>query len=404
MIKRIQVGQLRLGMYIQDLNCGWAEHPFVRTRFLLKDPKDLDKIRAIGVDELYIDTSRGADAEGGESQDAINDALHHRMLELAAKVDTRPPRLSHREALAAAKVVHQEANQVVFSMLTDARLGKQIEVERMTPVVERMTHAILQNEGALVSLCRIKDRDQYTFQHSVSVCALLVSFSSALSLPADTVRDSGTGGLLHDIGKMLIPDAILNKPGKLTDEEFATMKGHVHLGTEILKMTPGISDTVITVVAQHHERYEGTGYPKGLKGEAIHQLGQMAAIVDVYDALTSDRVYHKGLEPPEVLKKIFEWTPAHFDEALVQHFIRVLGIYPVGSLVKLESGRLGVVLETRREDSLRPLLRLCFDTRKKIPLPPRELDLASREGQAETIVGYESPAKWGLEPRKLLGA
>lgn len=403
MIKRIKVEQLRVGMFIHDLNCGWAEHPFLRNRFPLKQGEDLEKIRAIGLQEIYIDSSKGLDVEGGQSEAEINAALHQKMLELATKTLDSLPRVSHKEAMEAARGVHKEANAVVFSILNDARLGHQIEVERLTPVVERMTQSILENEGALISLCRIKQRDQYTFQHSVSVCALLVSFSNALHLSADTVRDSGTGGLLHDIGKMMVPDAILNKPGKLTDEEFSTMKTHVQLGTEILRITPNISETVIRVVSQHHERFEGTGYPKGLKGDAISQLGQMASIVDVYDALTSDRVYHKGMEPPEVLRKMFEWAPNHFDEALVQHFIRILGIYPVGTLVKLESGRLAVVLEVPRENTLRPLVRLCFDTRKKVPLVPRDLDLGSKEGSTETITGYETPSAWGLNPRKLLG-
>lgn len=195
------------------------------------------------------------------------------------------------------------------------------------PSVSKMTSSILRNGGALLSLCRIKDKDNYTFQHSVSVGALMVSFCNAMGMSKEVIHHAGIGGMLHDIGKMKIPDRILNKPGKLTEQEFAVMKCHVVESKQILLQTTGISETAVLVAAQHHERHDGSGYPAGLKGEEISQLGQMAAIVDVYDALTSDRCYHKGMAPTDALRKIYEWSKFHFNPQLVQAFMRSIGIY-----------------------------------------------------------------------------
>jgi putative nucleotidyltransferase with HDIG domain len=282
---------------------------------------------------------------------------------------------------------------VVEDLLNDVRLGKQVDVAKAGPLVKDINASVLRNPGALISLGRIKAADTYTFQHSVSICALLVSFSHALGMDAATVHEAGLGGLMHDIGKMKVPNEVLNKPGRLTEAEFAVMKSHAALSQELLSGVPGISSLVIQIAGEHHEKVGGGGYPRGISGEAISQLGRMAAIVDVYDALTSNRVYHKGLEPSEVLKKLLEWSGSHLDGDLVQLFIRTLGIYPVGSLVRLSSGRLAVVVE-QGEDLLKPVVRVVYDVGRKLKLQPRDVALAKA---AEQIQDYEDPLVWGLD-------
>jgi putative nucleotidyltransferase with HDIG domain len=262
-----------------------------------------------------------------------------------------------------------------------------------------MHASAMRNPGALISLGRIKQADTYTFEHSVSICALLMSFCQALGMDAATVEEAGMGGLLHDIGKMKIPNEILNKPGKLTEDEFAIMKSHAALSRDILSEVPGISTMVIQIAGEHHEKVAGGGYPLGLAGEAISQIGRMTAIVDVYDALTSTRVYRKGQEPTLVMKRLLEWSGSHLDHELVQRFIRTLGIYPVGSLVRLSGGRLAVVTE-QGENLLKPIVRVVFDTTRKVRLQPRDLDLARPGG--EEIQDYEHPATWKLDPEAFL--
>lgn len=408
MIKKVKKQDLRLGMFIHDLNCGWMDHSFLRNSFMLRKESDLEKIAKSGITEVYIDTLKGIDVletVDAPTQEQVEHIVEEKILQ--SPVATAPPpetRTSHQEELVFAKHIQKEANKVIHSVLEDVRLGKRIQVERVEPVVSQITDSILRNPGTLVSLCRIREGDTYTFQHSVSVATLLISFCRAMELPQEIIHQAGVGGMLHDIGKMRVPDHILNKPGKLTDAEFTIMKNHVNLGLEVLHKTPDISETVIQIAGEHHEKFCGTGYPARKKGMAISELGRMAAIVDVYDAITSNRVYHKGMEPPLALKKIYEWSDPsataepHMDSDLVLHFIKALGIYPVGSLVQLESRRLAVILEQSHEGLLTPKIRVMYDCATRRKLEPFDLDLAAPENGADSIVGNEDPDDWKVNP------
>ncbi|HWQ10021.1 MAG TPA: HD-GYP domain-containing protein [Holophaga sp.] len=397
MIKKIDKQDLTLGMFIHDLNCGWMDHVFFRKRFLLKREEDLRKIHESGIRDVYIDTERGLDASGPSEEEARRET-QARMEKEIPLTGGAAPRTSHREELEVARKIQSEATQVITNVLKDIRLGKQIEVERISPVVGQITESILRNQGTLVSLCRIKERDTYTFQHSVSVCTLLVSFCRYMEMGREVIQEAGIGGMLHDIGKMKVPDNILNKPGKLTDAEFEIMKGHASLGLDILKQTPGISSTVLQISGEHHERFDGSGYPARKKGEGISQLGRMAAIVDVYDAITSNRVYHTGLEPSIALQRLFEWSHKHLDAELVQHFIQAVGIYPVGSLVRLESDRLAIVVEQGTAGLLYPVVRLIYDIKRNCRLKPIDEDLSRAESGGDRILNAESPEVWKVNP------
>jgi putative nucleotidyltransferase with HDIG domain len=401
MIKKVSKADLKLGMFIHDLNCGWMDHSFLRNSFMLRKDSDLLKILASGITEVYIDTVKGIDSGDAPTQQQVEDELSARMMGLQL---TRPASgtTTHQEELGFAKQIQKEANKVIHSILGDVRLGKQIQVERLQPVVSQITDSILRNQGTLVSLCRIREGDTYTFQHSVSVCTLLVTFCRYMEMSPEVIHEAGIGGMLHDIGKMRVPDHILNKPGKLTDAEFAIMKDHVVLGLEILRGTPGISKTVVQVAGEHHERFEGSGYPERLQGAEISQLGRMAAIVDVYDAITSNRIYHKGMEPPAALTKLFEWSEQHFDPELVQHFIQAIGIYPVGSLVRMASHRLAVVMEQGQQGLLFPKVRVFFDIQHNRKLKPLDLDLTDPETGGDAILRNEEPEDWGVNPFEYL--
>jgi len=399
MIKKVHKADLRLGMFIHDLNCGWMDHAFLRNSFMLRKESDLQKLLESGITDIYIDTIKGIDCGQAPTLSEVEADLSARML--ATPAPTTPPsgaQTTHQEELQFARQIQKEASKVIHSVLGDVRLGKQIQVERLQPVVAQITESILRNQGTLVSLCRIREGDTYTFQHSVSVCTLLVAFCRYMELSPEIIHEAGIGGMLHDIGKMRVPDHILNKPDKLTDPEFLIMKSHVVLGLETLRETPGISRTVIQVAGEHHERFGGSGYPEQLSGGEISQLGRMAAIVDVYDAITSNRIYHKGMEPPAALTKLFEWSEQHFDPELVQHFIQAIGIHPVGSLVRLASGRLAVVMEQGQSGLLFPKVRVVFDLHRNRKLSPADLDLAAPESGGDAILRNEDPEAWGINP------
>jgi len=400
MIKQIRTDQLKPGMYISDLNCGWLDHPFLTNAFHVRDMATVDKIIKLGIRELYIDTVKGADLWEGRDQSEVNAELERRLQEIAQKKADRPIQVELKDEAARARRLQGEAHKIVRNMLDDIRLGQQIEVERVEPLVDGMVESIFRNQDALLPLARLKNHDDYTFQHSVGVCALLVAFGRSMKLDKAVIRQLALGGLLHDVGKARIPERILNKPAKLNEEEFSHMKRHVDEGVLLLQESGGVSEIALQVVGQHHERFDGSGYPGALGGAGISLYGQMASIVDVYDAITSARVYHKGMPPTQALKKLLEWSSHHFDPQLVQAFVRSLGIYPSGSLVMLDSKRLGVVLEQNEGNLLEPVVRVFYHTGQKHYIPPEIIDLS--KFQQDRIASFESYEKWNIDPYQWL--
>jgi len=391
-------------MFIHDINCVWMEHPFLVGALKIKNDKTIEKIAGLGVREVYIDTLKGLDVIDAPTETEVNAEIEHKMLAMVQQVKPITTTSTLSEELKRSREVYSEANKIISNIMHDVRIGKQIEVERIDPVVEKMANSILRNKDALLSLCRIKNKDDYTFLHSVSVGALLISFAHALDFKRDVIKLLGVGGMLHDIGKTKVPNEILNKPGALTEEEFVIMKSHVVHGCSILRKSPGIAQVSFDVASQHHERFDGSGYPLGLKNSEMSVYGQMAAIVDVYDAITADRCYHKGMEPTVAIRKMFEWSKFHFNPKLLRTFIRIVGIYPVGTLVMLESGKIGVVIEQSETDMTRPLVRIIFDAKKNYFIAPKDIDLAKPLGQGggDRIVNYESSAKWNIDPNKFM--
>jgi len=405
MIKCINISDLKVGMFIHDLNCDWMSHPFLRNRFCISAEAEIQKIADSGIHEVYIDTDRGLDMIHAPTEGEVQQQLESEMRVIGA--EKRPlaeTQVAAAEEFGRAQLIHHEAHKIIHGILRDVRLGKQVELEQIAPSVERMTTSILRNNGALLALCRIKDKDNYTFQHSVSVGALMVSFCNAMKMSKEVIHHAGIGGMLHDIGKMKIPDEILNKPDRLTEREFSIMKCHVVESKRILTQSTGISETAIQVAAQHHERHDGSGYPLGLKGHEISELGQMAAIVDVYDALTSERCYHKGMPPTDALRKIYEWSKFHFNPELVQAFMRAIGIYPIGTLVRLESGRLGVVIEQNDNNLISPKVKVFFSIQSNTHIKPEIVDLSKSlgHGGGDRIEKHESPERWKLDPLRFL--
>ena len=403
MIKKIRVQQLTPGMFVHDMDCGWMEHPFLTGSFKVRSENDVGKMIGYGIQELYIDTDRGLDLTDAPTQGEVESHITHQMAAIVMNPVSIEPATLHEE-LGRARIVLAEANKVIGDLMHSVRIGRQIEQEQVDHVVGKMSNSILRNKDALLSLCRIKEKDNYTFLHSVSVGALLMCFTRAFNLKAGDMEQVGIGGMLHDIGKTMVPDRILNKPGDLTQDEFLTMQMHVVYGQNILSNTHGISQTTFDVVAQHHERYDGSGYPLKLKGSEMSIFGQMASIVDVYDAITSNRCYRKAMDPTVALRKMFEWSKFHFDPLLIQAFVRTIGIYPVGTLVMLESKRIAVVIDQQGRDLTRPLVRAVFDAKNNCNLTPQDIDLSLPMGQGggDRIISHEAAAKWNIDPHQFM--
>jgi putative nucleotidyltransferase with HDIG domain len=402
MLKRIVTDQLRLGMHIHEFCGSWMEHPFWRSSFYLDDPQDLQRIHASGIRALWIDTSKGLDTEPARLKEET-DAQIERELIASDQPSAVGERVPMAQELRRAAIICLKSKEAVASMFTEVRMGRALDTGNAIRLVDQISQSVLRNPNTLISLARLKTGDEYTYMHSVAVCALMVALSLQLGLDPVQTREAGMGGLLHDIGKMAIPHAILNKSGDLTDAEFSLIKGHSAEGCKLLLDDPRISDIVKDICLHHHERLDGKGYPDGLSGDQISLYARMAAVCDVYDAITSDRSYKKGWNPAEALRKMAEWSEGHFDTAIFHAFVKSVGIYPVGTLVRLESGFLGVVVDQNEQSLLKPMVKVFFSIKSRKRLPSRVLDL-SRPEVFEKIVGHEDPKAWGIADLRELWA
>ena len=403
MLKRIAVKDIKLGMFICEFCGSWMEHPFWKTRFLLEDEKDLRAILSSGIKELWIDVSKGLDAnshEVGKTEAEVEQETEALLLD-ANSSTPRQERVTLDEEIKTAARLCNRAKDAVIEMFSDARMGKAIQVEKANELVNEISNSVLRQPHALISLARLKTADEYTFLHSVAVCALMIALARQLNLDEESVRNAGMAGLLHDIGKIGIPLKVLNKPGKLTDEEFAIVKSHPEVGAKILIENYDVPAMALDVCLHHHEKVDGTGYPYGLKGNTISLFAKMGAVCDVYDAITSNRPYKKGWSPADSIRKMAEWSKGHFDEAVFQAFVKTVGIYPTGSLVRLESGRLAVVVEQHENSLLTPKVKVFFSAKTKMPIIQEMVDLAKLQGQ-DKIIGRESPDEWGFKNLDIL--
>lgn len=395
-VKRIAQAQLRVGMYVHRLDGSWLEHPFWKKAFAVRDTATIHKIAASGVQGVWIDTARGRDVDAPPEEDHEATALA-----TAIAADDRGPSpapqspCSLADEIERARRVVDQSRAAMKRMFEEVRLGRAIDTEHCLPLVADITGSIERNRHAIVSLARLKTSDDYTYMHSVAVCALMIALGRQWGCEAGTVRELGVAGLVHDLGKMAMPPEILNKRGALTAAEFAVMRGHPSAGHAMLAASGGFGETSLDVCLHHHEKVNGGGYPEGLAGERISLAARMGAVCDVYDAITSTRCYKPGWDPAGSIREMAKWTnEGHFDDAVFQAFVKSVGIYPTGSLVRLASNRLAVVVDASSGNLLRPVVRavLAVETRAMID----DIVDLSVPGCDDRIVAREDPAHWSL--------
>lgn len=393
MLKTISVDQLQPGMYLHALGGPWIDHPFWTSSFLLRRPQDLQRLRDSGIQEVVIDTDRGLDLPSAVATAPAPLAGNGVDVQASSPEVVTPSRVELEGELARAWALCGRAKQTVQTLFQEIRLGRAIDASVVQPLVEDIAASVGRNAGALISLARLKSKDDYTYLHSVTVCALMISLARQLGLDDTAMRAAGAAGLLHDLGKAAIPLDILNKPGKLSDDEFAVIRQHPLHGHESL-LRAGVDDMApLDVCLHHHEKMDGTGYPDHLAGQDISLMARMGAVCDVYDAVTSNRPYKSSWHPGESLKRMAGWS-GHFDPEVFQAFVKTVGIYPVGSVVMLASGRLGVVLDQGEDSLLKPRVKVFFSTRSQLPIRPEVVDLS--RGTSDRIVGHASIKDWGL--------
>ena len=390
MLRRVAITDLRVGMYVHALEGPWFRHPFWRRRFLIANEGELAILRDAGIEHVTIDESRGAkfvespaETEGPVAEEAapVESASAPLLDETPTSVTAERDRATE---------IIARSTRVMRGIFDGARLGKTFDSEDVIAVVDEVSASVRRNQQALIGIVRLKSKDEYTYLHSVAVCALMVNLARQLGLDDATAKDMGLAGLVHDIGKMGVPDEVLNKPGRLDDHEFDIIRSHPERGVAMLQIN-AIPDMARDVCLHHHEKIDGTGYPYGLTGGQLSLAARMGAICDVYDALTSNRAYKAAWSPGEAITAMASWN-GQFDPELLFAFFQSIGVFPAGMLVRTRSNHLAVVLSNGRR-ATRPRLRLFFDIGGDHLIAPRDLVVADGEA-GDRIVMAEDATNW----------
>jgi putative nucleotidyltransferase with HDIG domain len=402
MRKRISIDQLKIGMKIEKLDCSWLATPFLRNRFTITSSEQIQQLQASGVQQLEIEADDG-EQDSGSTVPAM-EAKAETTQPISPPVEPTPPTVPFTEELPVAKQVYKAAKLIIQQAMEDVRMGRALNMEAVSEVVGGMADSILRSPDALSSLTRLKHFDEYTFFHSVNTSVLALSVGRHLGYERVPLLQLGTGMLLHDIGKTQIPLEILNKPGRYEANEFEIMKQHVMRGAEILSHTTGLTDMFLMPTLEHHERVDGTGYPYQRPKTDLSQFGLIAAIVDIYDAVTSDRCYHKGKTPHDTLQILYQLgSQGHVDGELVQQFVQVVGVYPVGSCVLLSTGEKAIVKQINHHAPIQPVVVLLTNNNAHPLSTPVDLDLATQVGQPNRkIASILDPVTMGINPRTYL--
>lgn len=404
MLLKVDTEHLGIGMYVSELDRPWTETPYLLQGFFIKEQTDIDEIKKYS-EFVFVD-----DVKGVEPTVIMNSTPKPKSEKLPKNGEGLPERKAVYQDTATAEEEMEQAKEC-HSMLTselsaimDAVLnGKQIKLEKAKEAVDGMVDSILRNPDAFVWLTKLKEVDSYSYSHAIDCSILVISFGRHLGLSKPELQDLAMAGLMFDIGKMKIPAEIMDKNEKLTDEEFEEIKKHVDYSVEIMEETDGISKVSIEIARYHHERHDGSGYPLGLEGDQIHVFSRMLAIVDCFDAISSDRQYGRIVSPHAAIKKLYEWGGKEFQEELVEQFIQCLGVYPTGSLVELSTGEVGIVLSQNRLRRLRPKVMLILDPDKKyyemFPTIDLMMMIEDDEGNAIEIVECPEPSEYDIDPK-----
>jgi len=367
-------------MYVVELDRPWLDTPFLFQGFPVSSATDIERLRGCCRHVYVLDRPP---AFRSERRDAPSPANRSRFFTRRLNIRPGGPARPHpstqdmAQALDVAREIYTNTHAYIGRVLEDVRLGEGLDTEQARAAVGKMIDSIVTNPNALTWLSLLKSRDEYTSFHSLNVCILSLLFAQHLGLAPADLHELGLGALLHDIGKMQVPLEILNKPKPLDPPEMALMKLHPTYGYEVLRAKGGVSARALDIVYSHHERVDGKGYPRGLKGAAISRDATIVAIADVYDAITTNRVYHSGISPHEALRLMYEHERGGFREEMLEQFIRCLSIYPIGSIVELETGEVGVVMTINQTDHLRPIVTLVLDPDKQPYAGYRLLNLSS---------------------------
>ena len=404
--KKVSIADLKRGMYIHRLDRPWQETSFLFQGFYITDNAQIEELQR-KCDFVYIDILRGEpalryldDEAAASNEHAVNQALHD-ICDLPKPNNVYQDVVAVEEELPAAKEAHKQVYEFVANVMDDVKSGKLPKLSVVQQQVDAMMESILRNPDAFAWLNKLKQKDSYIYSHCIDSASMAIAFGRHLGLPRDELKRLGLGVLLLDVGKMHLPNGLLNKPGRLTEAEYSVVRRHVKYGVDILQKMQGITQDMIDIASTHHERYNGGGYPNRLRKNQIPLFGRIAAIVDCYDAITSDRAHQKAISPHAALRNLYAWRNIDFQDELIEQFIQCLGAYPTGTLVTLSTGEVAIIISQNRVRRLRPKVMLVLD-RDKVAYDDFvtiDLDEESdgRQGCPMEIIAALEPGAYGID-------
>ena len=402
---KVRIPDLEPGMYVCRLDRPWLETPYLLQGFLIRSQEDIDELLKY-CQYVYVDVERSKVVE--KPKPAYQQTSHSSDEEKEFLTGRKPVKYKDQtervEELKTARENHRVLANVVEGIMVDISNNKKLDLPGLHKAVNPMVDSIIRNPDAFAWLTRMKHKDDYVYNHSVSSSVWAVAFGRHLGLPKEDLQALAIGALLFDVGKVKLPDKLINNTKRFNQYEFKLVKQHVDLSIEILRTIDGIDEKIVEMVATHHERHNGGGYPRGLSGNAIPIYGKIAGIVDCYDAIISERPFASPMSPHDAVKKLYEWRDIDFQAELVEQFIQVVGIYPVGTIVELSDGRVGVIIAQNRVWRLRPQIMLLLDEDKEAY---REFDVINLftnvtglDGKSLDIVKSVEPGIYGIDPEQ----
>jgi len=412
-IRKISINQLQPGMFVSGQRQSWLDQVLRRPGFLITETAQIDRLLERGLQEVSIDTERGLDLPENlllTAEDTLSRTNRAQLRPIPRPIPRLHPRhirpqVSLGEERRRASRLLREGTQMLDDLMLSAQVGKRVDAARLEGVVSKMYESVVRNPDALVPLARLKGMDSYASEHALATAALIIALGRQQGVPAPELEKMALGTMLKDIGHSAIDRKLMGKRGQFSEAEYTLVQSHVEEGLAVLEATSSLPETTVAVVLEHHERFNGAGYPYRMVSDEISLAGRLAAIVDTYDAMTSDRPYRAALSPTQALRELYEQGGAQFDPTLVAGLVKTLGVYPVGTLVLLESGHLGVVEQLNYEQVFKPVVNVIYHTARRQYVTPVSVDLTRKVGNHYgQIVRAESFERWGLSPVRWLPA
>lgn len=403
--KTIPTTELRLGMFVHDSGRSWLQHPWLKRRKIITSRGEIGELLAYGINEVVIDLSKGVTpvaSQPGEEKPELHRPERLEEIEkrkgIREEPDVNP--ISQEAEYPAARRVYTHALAGVRSVLATSQAFDTVDIEMVCRMVDEIINSVNRNGDAFVSLLKLKQFDHYDFVHPLNASVVALSFGKHLGFNREQLKKLGLGVLLQDIGKTQIPRDILYKPGRLDADEFEVVKKHALHGAHFLQKLHGLPQTVPALALYHHERSDGSGYPKQLKGRNINPYYIIGALADVFDAVSGDRVYKKAVRPFQAILEIFKMRDVQFPATWVDRFIQYLGIYPTGTVVKLNTGEVGVVVGVNHAQLLKPRIKLVTDAQGRPLARVRAINLNTNTYLDRKVVSVLDPAEMGIIPAK----